>query len=231
MRKELDYETKQRLINIYKQVEEDFSKFPNIKTTEDIFRWRDSVKESITDTNGDYDKSLRNEIVEDAIKDNYSLKLLYDWAKCYRMIDNAKADVYMTKIAYNINDRNSYRIKATHILHRELVSQGKANSDDLFNILHAQDENLNLYLKYPLDQQRTLNTGYEFERAIVKEEDTAPWPAPLFVTLLRAYGIEGKDLLEVGRKTECLAKEYVDDIKNNYQCSEDGKSLIKSLNR
>lgn len=36
MRKKLNEETKQKLITIYNQVENDFKQFPNIKTTEDF---------------------------------------------------------------------------------------------------------------------------------------------------------------------------------------------------
>ena len=49
MRKDISEETKKRLIPIYEQVEEDFSKFPNIKTTEDFFIWREQVKNIVED--------------------------------------------------------------------------------------------------------------------------------------------------------------------------------------
>lgn len=47
MRKDINEETKKRLISIYEQVEKDFSKFPYIKTTEDLFIWRDIIKNGI----------------------------------------------------------------------------------------------------------------------------------------------------------------------------------------
>ena len=49
MRKDITLETKERLIPIYEQVEKDFSKFPDIKTTEDFFAWRDNIKKEIED--------------------------------------------------------------------------------------------------------------------------------------------------------------------------------------
>ena len=89
MRKDISEETKKRLIPIYEQVEEDFSKFPNIKTTEDFFIWREQVKNIVedrvkgTDKQNDinYKKKLRNKIIEDEIKGNSSLELLNDWSK------------------------------------------------------------------------------------------------------------------------------------------------------
>ena len=219
MRKELSYETKQKLIKIYNQVEEDFKKFPGIKTTEDLFIWREQVKEE-----NDYDGDLRNEQIESEIKGNSSLELLYDWSKCYRMIDRAKANLYMVKERYNILDNDNYRIKAVPILHRYLLENGKGNTEELFGILHLSE--INLGIKYPLEQ-RTINTPYEFEKAVVKEEDTEPWPAPLFVTLLRAYGVDGDDLLTVGREVEALGNRYIEEIKDSY--SFEGKKLVKSL--
>ena len=221
MRKKLNEETKQKLITIYNQVENDFKQFPNIKTTEDFFIFREEIKKLVEkrvkgtdkENNIEYKKALRNKIIEDEIKGNSSLELLNDWSKCYRMIDRAKANLYMTKADYNILDDNNYRIKATPILHNHLINQGKANTEQLFGILQISE--LNLGIKYPLEQ-RTINTPYEFEKVIVKEDDMAPWPAELFITLLKSYGIEGEDLLYVGRKAESLGKSYVEKIKANY---------------
>ena len=41
----LTVEEEQALVKMYKQVEKDFEEFPEIKTTEDLFRWREQVKE------------------------------------------------------------------------------------------------------------------------------------------------------------------------------------------
>ncbi len=194
----------ERINEICKQVANDFRQFPFIRTTEDFFKWREQVKEE-----SNYDGKLRNKRIEKAIKDNSSLELLNDWSKCYRMIDRAKANLYMTRANYDILDNDQYRIKAAPILHNYLVQQGKANTTDLFGALKK------LGLNYP-SEQRTISTDYEFERCIVKEEDNAPWPAILFVTLLRAYEVEGEDLLAVGRKVEALSNNYIREIANNY---------------
>ena len=73
MRKDINEETKKRLIPIYEQVEKDFSNFPDIKTTEDFFIWRDKVKNmielqlrgTIKQNDSSYKKKLRNNIIED----------------------------------------------------------------------------------------------------------------------------------------------------------------------
>ena len=44
---------------MYKQVEKGFESFTEIKTTEDLFRWREKVKEENNE-----DGKLRNEIIE-----------------------------------------------------------------------------------------------------------------------------------------------------------------------
>lgn len=49
----------QELIKMYKQVEKGFESFTEIKTTEDLFRWRKKVKEENNE-----DGKLRNEIIE-----------------------------------------------------------------------------------------------------------------------------------------------------------------------
>ena len=85
------------LIKMYEKVENDFKAFPFIQTTEDLFRWREKVKEE----NGN-DGNRRNEIIEAAIKGNESLEKLYAWSKFTRMVDRAKADVFMAKVEYHI---------------------------------------------------------------------------------------------------------------------------------
>ena len=109
-----------------------------------------------------------NNIIEDEIEGNDSLELLYAWTKCSRMITGAKAFVRMVNDEYNI-EGNDHVIKATTILHKHLKENGKANTSDLFNILQIRE--LSLLVKYP-PLQRTINTPYEFERAIVKEDES-----------------------------------------------------------
>ena len=221
MRKDINEETKKRLIPIYEQVEKDFSDFPFIKTTEDLFIWRDKVKNmielqlrgTIKQNDSSYKKKLRNNIIEDEIEGNDSLELLYAWTKCSRMITGAKAFVRMVNDEYNI-EGNDHVIKATTILHKHLKENGKANTSDLFDILQIRE--LSLLVKYP-SLQRTINTPYEFERAIVKEDESEAWSAPLFVTMLKAYGIEKDDLLIIGRKVIEESKNYIEETRNNHK--------------
>ena len=221
MRKDITLETKERLIPIYEQVEKDFSDFPFIKTTEDLFIWRDKVKNmielqlrgTIKQNDSSYKKKLRNNIIEDEIEGNDSLELLYAWTKCSRMITGAKAFVRMVNDEYNI-EGNDHVIKATTILHKHLKENGKANTSDSFDILQIRE--LSLLVKYP-SLQRTINTPYEFERAIVKEDESEAWSAPLFVTMLKAYGVEKDDLLIIGRKVIEESKNYIEETRNNHK--------------
>ena len=221
MRKDINEETKKRLIPIYEQVEKNFSDFPFIKTTEDLFIWRDKVKNmielqlrgTIKQNDSSYKKKLRNNIIEDEIEGNDSLELLYAWTKCSRMITGAKAFVRMVNDEYNI-EGNDHVIKATTILHKHLKENGKANTSDLFDILQIRE--LSLLVKYP-SLQRTINTPYEFERAIVKEDESEAWSAPLFVTMLKAYGVEKDDLLIIGRKVIEESKNYIEETRNNHK--------------
>ncbi|HIR58431.1 MAG TPA: hypothetical protein IAB38_00105 [Candidatus Onthousia excrementipullorum] len=221
MRKDITEETKQRLIPIYEQVEKDFKEFPYIKTTEDFFIWRDIIKNGIEEQviklqkpcDDKTKKKLRNKIVEEEIEGNDSLELLYAWTKCTRMITGAKAFVRMVNHEYGI-EGNDHIIKATTILHNYLKENGKANTNDLFDILQIRE--LSLLVKYS-SMQRTINTPYEFERAIVKEDESEAWSAPLFVTMLKAYGIEKDDLLVIGRKVIEDSKNYIIDTRNKYK--------------
>ena len=229
MRKDITEETKQRLIPIYEQVEKDFKEFPYIKTTEDFFIWRDIIKNGIEEQaiklqkpcDDKTKKKLRNKIVEDEIKGNDSLELLYAWSKCTRMITGAKAFVRMVNHEYGI-EGNDHIIKATTILHNYLKENGKANTNDLFDILQIRD--LSLLVKYS-SMQRTINTPYEFERAIVKEDESEAWSAPLFVTMLKAYGIEKDDLLVIGRKVIEDSKNYIIDTRNKYKGHQKSKKI------
>ena len=230
MRKDINEETKKRLIPIYEQVEKDFSKFPYIKTTEDFFIWRDIIKNGIEEQFIKFQKPcddktkkiLRNKIVEEAIEGNDSLELLYAWTKCSRMITGAKAFVRIVNDEYNI-EGNDHVIKATTVLHNHLKENGKANTNDLFDILQIRE--LSLLVKYP-SSQRTINTPYEFERAIVKEDESEAWSAPLFVTMLKAYGIEKDDLLIIGRKVIEESKIYIEETRNNHKEEQIVKKLV-----
>ena len=129
------------------------------------------------------------------------------------MITGAKAFVRMVNDEYGI-EGNDHVIKATTVLHEHLKGNGKANTSDLFDILQIRE--LSLLVKYP-SMQRTINTPYEFERAIVKEDESEAWSAPLFVTMLKAYGIEAEDLLVIGRKVIEEGKDYIAETRNKYK--------------
>lgn len=206
-RNRLTAEQAQNLVEMYNSVIKDFEEFPFIKTTEDIFSWREAVKEA----HGN-DGQSRNEYIEEAIKDNDSLKLLYDWTKFYRMVDRAKAKLYTTKVEHGLEDDKDYQISPAGVLHSHLTQEHKGNTDQLFGIFGITG--LNIGIRYNIE--RTLNTPYEFEKAIVSEDLTAPWPAVLFVTLLKAYEVSGEDLLTVGRKIEKTSNDYVREIEDNY---------------
>lgn len=199
----LAVEKENQLKEMYHKVEEDFRNFPFIRTTEDFFIWREAVKQA-NGNNGE----LRNEEIEKMISGNDSLELLYNWTKFYRMVDRAKANVYVAKVEYGLDYPDSYRIKAAGMLHRHLIAESKANSEQLFGIFQIPE--LNLGVRHPL--QRTINTPYEFEKAIVKEDEQEAWPAVLFVALMNAYGIDNEDLLTVGRQAEALSKQYCKEI-------------------
>ena len=221
MRQDITDATKQRLIPIYEQVEKDFMEFPEIKTTEDFFIWRDSIKKKIEDDflkcnekcDDNTKKKLRNKIVEKTIRGNDSLELLYAWSKFSRMITGSKALVRLVNDEYGI-EGSDHIIKATTILHRHLKENGKANTNDLFDILQIRE--LNLLVKYH-SRQRTINTPYEFEKAIIKEDENEAWSAPLFITMLKAYGVEKEDLLIVGRKVIEESKNYIIETRNNHK--------------
>ena len=178
----------QELITMYQNVVKDFEDFPFIQTTEDLFRWREKVKEE----NGN-DGNRRNEIIEAAIKGNASLEKLYAWSKFTRMVDRTKADVFMAKEEYHIEDDNAYRIKAAWMLHNYLTQKHKARKDYLFGIFKIPL--LGLGIRYKLG--RTFNNEYEYEKSLVKDDEQEAWSVVLFVALMNAYGIDNEDLLTV----------------------------------
>lgn len=203
----LTVEEEQALVKMYKQVEKDFEEFPEIKTTEDLFRWREQVKEENKE-NGE----IRNQIIEEKIKGNKSMELLYAWSKFTRMIDRAKANVFMTKLSCNI-DEDSYQINATNMLHDRLTRKKKDRSDRLFGMYKIEE--LSLGIKFPTE--RSFHTPYEYEKALITEDEKQSWPAVLFVALMNAYGIEEEDLLETGREAERKGKEYIADMIVEYE--------------
>lgn len=207
MMEKLTVEEEQALVKMYKQVEKDFEEFPEIKTTEDLFRWREQVKEENKE-NGE----IRNQIIEEKIKGNKSMELLYAWSKFTRMIDRAKANVFMTKLSCNAEE-NSYQINAANMLHDRLTRKKKDRSDRLFGMYKIEE--LSLGIKFPTE--RSFHTPYEYEKALITEDEEQSWPAVLFVALMNAYGIEEEDLLETGREAERKGKEYIADMIVEYE--------------
>lgn len=193
------------LIKMYEKVENDFKAFPFIQTTEDLFRWREKVKEE----NGN-DGNRRNEMIEAAIKGNESLEKLYAWSKFTRMVDRAKADVFMAKVEYHIEDNNAYRIKAAGMMEDYLNKEKKARPDHLSGIFKIPE--LSLGIRYKL--RRSFNSTYEYAKSLVKEDEQEAWPAVLFVALMNAYGIDNEALLTVGRQAEALSKRYCKEIES-----------------
>mgnify|MGYP000805540638 FL=1 len=207
MMEKLTVEEEQALVKMYKQVEKDFEEFPEIKTTEDLFRWREQVKEENKE-NGE----IRNQIIEEKIKGNKSMELLYAWSKFTRMIDRAKANVFMTKLSCDI-DKDSYQINAANMLHERLTRKKKDHADRLFGMYKIEE--LSLGIKFPTE--RSFHTPYEYEKALITEDEEQSWPAVLFVALMNAYGIEEEDLLETGREAEQKGKEYIADMIVEYE--------------
>jgi len=203
----LTVEEEQALVKMYRQVEKDFEEFPEIKTTEDLFRWREQVKEENKE-NGE----IRNQIIEEKIKGNKSMELLYAWSKFTRMIDRAKANVFMTKLSCDAEE-NSYQINAANMLHDRLTRKKKDRSDRLFGMYKIEE--LSLGIKFPTE--RSFHTPYEYEKALITEDEEQSWPAVLFVALMNAYGIEEEDLLETGREAERKGKEYIADMIVEYE--------------
>lgn len=207
MMEKLTVEEEQALVKMYKQVEKDFEEFPEIKTTEDLFRWREQIKEENKE-NGE----IRNQIIEEKIKGNKSMELLYAWSKFTRMIDRAKANVFMTKLSCDAEE-NSYQINAANMLHERLTRKKKDRSDRLFGMYKIEE--LSLGIKFPTE--RSFHTPYEYEKALITEDEEQSWPAVLFVALMNAYGIEEEDLLETGREAERKGKEYIADMIVEYE--------------
>ena len=207
MMEKLTVEEEQALVKMYKQVEKDFEEFPEIKTTEDLFRWREQVKEENKE-NGE----IRNQIIEEKIKGNKSMELLYAWSKFTRMIDRAKANVFMTKLSCDAEE-NSYQINAANMLHDRLTRKKKDRSDRLFGMYKIEE--LSLGIKFPTE--RSFHTPYEYEKALITEDEEQSWPVVLFVALMNAYGIEEEDLLETGREAERKGKEYITDMIVEYE--------------
>ncbi len=167
-------EYEKELKDIIENTDEDLRNMPkemkHIRTTEDFFAWRDNVKSE----NGN-DKEVRNEIVENLIKGNESLELLYAWTKFYRVVDKASSDVSPKILFYKYADNSK-----------------QLNSQRLFDVIHIHSTKRPVGLRQGF---RNFNTPYEFTRLMIVDEDYEPWPIDVLIILMKAYGINSNFLL------------------------------------
>lgn len=167
-------EYERELKDIIETTDRDLENIPeemkHIRTTESFFAWRDNVKSQ----NGN-DKEIRNEIVENLIRGNKSLELLYDWTKFYRVIDKANLDVSPKSLFYK------YAEKSTQL-----------NTQRLFDIIHVHNTRKPIGLRPGF---RNFNTPYEFIKLMLVDEDYEPWPIDVLIILMKAYGIDSNFLL------------------------------------
>ena len=69
--------------------------------------------------------------------------------------------------------------------------------------------------------------GHYLSSRLIFKQDESPWPAPLFIAALKAYGVETEDLLAIGRKFLFLGKNYIEEVKNNYSNTAEKKHTHK----
>lgn len=167
-------EYEKELKNIIENTDEDLKNMPeemkHIRTTEDFFAWRDTVKFE----NGN-DKDVRNQIVENLIKGNKSLELLYAWTKFYRVIDKASSDIYPRILFYKYAGKSN-----------------QLNTQRLFDIIHVHNTERPVGLRQGF---RSFNNSYEFVKLMIVDEDYEPWPIDVLIILMKAYGIDSNFLL------------------------------------
>ena len=208
--RKLTDEEEQELIKMYRKVECDLENYPSLKTTEDFFRWRDDIKNK-HGNNG----RLRTKILEKKIEGNESLMLLYKWSQFVRIVARSIANVNLSKIDMGIIDYNKYSIDAPSMLMEYLKQNQKGDEDRLIG-LYRIDE---LELRSPEAELREVHTEEEYVDALVNEDYQQPWPLVPFLTLMKAYGIDGNDLLIVGKWVEQTSKAYISDMIVNYESS------------
>ena len=180
----------QELIKMYKQVEKDFESFTEIKTTEDLFRWREKVKEENNE-----DGKVRNEIIEQRIKGNQSLELLYAWSKFYRVIDKSRAIVYNAQdkferehISFNKEIASSFNPVT---LSYSFFTKTNFNKKRLFDIIKIQSVERPIGLRKGF---KNFGSEYEFLKYMLLDEENEPWPIDILLILLKAYGIDKSQL-------------------------------------
>ena len=179
-----------------------------IHTTEEFFRWRDSVKKENKESS-----KIRNKIVEQSIKGNKTLELLYDWTKFYRILDKARAHVFIEKEEmlhsemYEEEYIKQINFKSTCPLYNYLSKNADIDINGLFQMTHVGGFGFR-YNEFP-----TFHTLYEFLKMATHEEIYGPFAIDILVCLLRACNINGQDLILCARVVE-----------------EESKTLIQKLN-
>lgn len=141
--------------------------------------------------------------------------LLYKWSQFVRIVARSIANVNLSKIDMGIIDYNKYRIDAPSMLMEYLKQNQKGDEDRLIG-LYRIDE---LELRSPEAELREVHTEEEYVDALVNEDYQQPWPLVPFLTLMKAYGIDGNDLLIVGKWVEQTSKAYISDMIVNYESS------------
>lgn len=187
-------EYEKELIEIIESTDNDLKNMPKeiskIRTTADFFAFRDFVKSE----NG-YDKYLRNKIVEDLIKGNESLELLYAWSKFYRVIDKSRAIVYNAQdkferehISFNKEIASSFNPVT---LSYSFFTKTNFNKKRLFDIIKIQSVERPIGLRKGF---RNFGSEYEFLKYMLLDEENEPWPIDILLILLKAYGIDKSQL-------------------------------------
>lgn len=211
---------------IYEEVRNDVQNMPEevkwIHTTEDFFKWRDTIKVENNESS-----LIRNEIVETTIAKNPSLEILYAWTKCYRILDKARAHIFLFKEEckqedYYEKELEKLSFSSTFLLYKYLSKESSIHLADVFQMIKIS----NLGFRY--NEFPPFHTIYEFLNIIMHEELYGPFAIDILVCLLRACNITGEHLISCGRAVEKESYKLIQDytspspIKKQYQ-----KTLLK----
>ena len=212
MKSNLNEAKRQELIEMYNKVEDDLKEWyeKGIFTTENFFAWRDNLK-----TSNNNSSDIRNQKVEEAIKGNPTMELIYDWSKFYRIVNNNRGNTTKEPEGFTIDqDIADCSLIPTHVFYTYLELKHKGNFNNLFELYKIEE--LGLPLK---NDFRRYNTAYEVINAFFNDEDNEPHSLRYLAVSLNALEITGEDLLTIGRTIEALRTRESEDIKS--------KSLVK----
>lgn len=189
------------LKEIYEEVKMDIQNMKEeikwIHTTEDFFIWRDTIKIENNESS-----LIRNKIVEKTIEENQTLKLLYDWTKCYRILDKARAHIFLFKENLeqtNMYDKNTLEklsFSSTSLLYKYLSINDSIHLANIFPMIKISNFGFR-YNEFP-----PFHTIYEFLNIIMHEEMYGPFAIDILICLLRACNITGPNLICCGRSIE-----------------------------